>query len=284
MTVTRTRLLPTSRYQPLWKLDTTTMPWNWVSGQKKSHRNRVAERHDAANLSVLQLGQLVDLSSTGMRLKCPKKPNFEVKQILPLQICNDGQCVKVSAQVVWIRKTSFTGNETHVGFRFVDVRPGIQKAIDQFAHFGCITNTSNGVSFFSNPAAVAANHNTAQAKPAAATNPQASPAANASSAKPSQASSSTSNAQSPPPPSFSVAVEDIYQHLGLTIDATDEQVRKAYHAMAMKYHPDQCREENAEEKFRLIAKTYLVLKDPTKRAKYDAMLRATMDKPNQNAA
>lgn len=255
------------------------MPWNWVSGQKKSHRNRVAERHDAANLSVPQLGHLVDLSSTGMRLKCAKKPNFEVKQILPLQICNDGQCVKVSAQVVWIRKTSFTGNETHVGFRFVDVRPGIQKAIDQFAHFGCITNTSNGVSFFSNPAAVAANHNTQQAKPA-----QASGAANSSNAKPSQSSSTNNNTQSPPPPSFSVAVEDIYQHLGLTMDATDEQVRKAYHAMAMKYHPDQCKEENAEEKFRLIAKTYLVLKDPTKRAKYDAMLRATMGKPNQNAA
>lgn len=135
------------------------MPWNWVTGQKKSHRNRVAERHDAANLSVPQLGQLVDLSSTGMRLKCAKKPNFEVKQVLPLQICNDGQCIKVSAQVVWIRKASLTGAETHVGFRFIDMRPGVQKAIDQFAHFGCITNTSNGVNFFANSAAVAATYN-----------------------------------------------------------------------------------------------------------------------------
>lgn len=254
------------------------MPWNWVKGQQKSHKHRVAERHDAATLSVPQLGQLVDLSSTGMRLKCAKKPNFEVRQVLPIQICNDGQCVKVSAQVVWIRKASFTGAETHVGFRFVDVRPGVQKAIDQFAEFGCITNASNGVNFFANPASVAEAHRKIDQP------------------KPSQQPTSSGQAQQrasvagsvPNPgtsiPTITVAVDDIYQHLGLTIDATTDEIRKAYHAMAMKYHPDQSKEDGAEEKFRLIAKTYLVLKDPDKRAKYDAMLRATLVQGNQEAA
>lgn len=245
------------------------MPWNWVSGQKQPHKHRTAERHEAATLSVPQLGQLVDISSTGMRLKCAKKPNFDVKQILPIQICNDGQCVKVSAQVVWIRKTSFTGNETHVGFRFVDVRPGVQKALDQFAEFGCITNTGSGVNFFANPSTVAETHKNAT---------------QATTSKSAAGQSQSTKNTSAPPSGISVGVEDIYQHLGLTIDATDDEIRKAYHVMAMKYHPDQSKEDGAEEMFRVIAKTYLVLKDPDKRAKYDAMLRATTGKPNQNAA
>jgi DnaJ-domain-containing protein 1 len=231
------------------------MPWSWVTGKQKSFRHRGAERHDTSSLHVPNLGELLDLSITGMRIKVAGKPKMDVKQVLPLIICNQGQCVKVTAQVVWVRKAALTGNEYQVGIRFMDVKPGIAKALDQLARFGCIT-PSAGMGAAFTPAEAAGG----------------SPASGATAA----ASATTSASTSAPPPAaplITVEVEDLYANLGLAVGASEDQIRKAYHELAMKYHPDRSQEAGAEERFRMIAKTYLVLKDPEKRARYDAMLR-----------
>ena len=53
----------------------------------------------------------------------------------------------------------------------------------------------------------------------------------------------------------------------VTRSASDKEIRQAYRALAMKYHPD--KEEGNEEKFIAISEAYETLGDPEKRARYD---------------
>jgi curved DNA-binding protein len=64
--------------------------------------------------------------------------------------------------------------------------------------------------------------------------------------------------------------EDYYKILGVKKDASDEELKKAYRKLAMKYHPDHTKgDKNAEERFKKISEAYAVLGDKTKRQKYD---------------
>ena len=66
-----------------------------------------------------------------------------------------------------------------------------------------------------------------------------------------------------------MAKRDYYEVLGVSKQASDEEIKKAYKTLAKKYHPDVSTEANAEEKFKEINEAYEVLKDPQKRAQYD---------------
>ena len=52
---------------------------------------------------------------------------------------------------------------------------------------------------------------------------------------------------------------DYYDILGVSKDASQEDIRKAYRALAKKYHPDVSKEENAEAKFKEVQEAYDVL-------------------------
>lgn len=60
-----------------------------------------------------------------------------------------------------------------------------------------------------------------------------------------------------------------YDVLGVSRDAGEQEIKKAYRNLARKYHPDVCKEPDAEEKFKEINEAYSVLSDATKRAQYD---------------
>ncbi len=62
---------------------------------------------------------------------------------------------------------------------------------------------------------------------------------------------------------------DYYDILGVSRDATPEEVKKAFRKLAMKYHPDRNKSKNAEERFKAINEAYEVLSDPERRAMYD---------------
>jgi molecular chaperone DnaJ len=62
---------------------------------------------------------------------------------------------------------------------------------------------------------------------------------------------------------------DYYEILGVHRQATDAELKKAYRALAMKYHPDVNKDENATEIFKEINEAYQVLSDPQKRSTYD---------------
>jgi curved DNA-binding protein len=63
---------------------------------------------------------------------------------------------------------------------------------------------------------------------------------------------------------------DYYEILGVKKTASDEEIKKAYRKLAMKYHPDHAKgDKNAEEKFKKISEAYAVLSDKEKRKQYD---------------
>ena len=65
--------------------------------------------------------------------------------------------------------------------------------------------------------------------------------------------------------------KDYYEILGVSKDATPEEIRKAYKKLAIKWHPDKHVDDKkeAEEKFKEIAGAYSVLSDPEKKREYD---------------
>jgi curved DNA-binding protein len=68
-----------------------------------------------------------------------------------------------------------------------------------------------------------------------------------------------------------VKFRDYYARLGLEKNATQEDIRRAYRKLARKYHPDVSKEADAEAQFKEVAEAYEVLKDPERRAAYDAV-------------
>ena len=79
-----------------------------------------------------------------------------------------------------------------------------------------------------------------------------------------------------------MAKRDYYEVLGLAKGASEDDIKKAYRKLAMKYHPDRNQGEGAkvaEEKFKEVKEAYEMLSDPQKRQAYDQFGHAGVD-PN----
>ncbi len=71
---------------------------------------------------------------------------------------------------------------------------------------------------------------------------------------------------------------DYYEILGISREASEEEIKKTYRRLALKYHPDKNQgNKEAEEKFKEISEAYAVLSDPQKRDQYDRLGHAGID-------
>ena len=64
-------------------------------------------------------------------------------------------------------------------------------------------------------------------------------------------------------------LENVYNVLGVAPNASDDEIKKIYRSLAMRFHPDRNQAPGAEARFKSITKAYEILADPVKRAEYD---------------
>jgi len=71
-----------------------------------------------------------------------------------------------------------------------------------------------------------------------------------------------------------MSFKDCYQVLGVDSDATQEEIKRAFRRLALRYHPDHNPEDpkQAEEKFKEVNEAYEVLSDEAKRRQYDYLM------------
>jgi molecular chaperone DnaJ len=64
---------------------------------------------------------------------------------------------------------------------------------------------------------------------------------------------------------------DYYDVLGISREASQEEIKRAFRKLAFKYHPDRSKLPDAEKKFKEASEAYAILSDPAKRRQYDAL-------------
>jgi molecular chaperone DnaJ len=70
---------------------------------------------------------------------------------------------------------------------------------------------------------------------------------------------------------------DYYEVLGVSRTAGDDELKKAYRKLALKYHPDKTPGKEAEERFKECNEAYQILSDPQRRAQYDRFGHAAFE-------
>ena len=64
-------------------------------------------------------------------------------------------------------------------------------------------------------------------------------------------------------------MENLYNILGVAPNASDEDIKKVYRSLAMRYHPDRNDAPGAAVRFKSITKAFEILSDPVKRDEYN---------------
>ncbi|MEM9414149.1 MAG: DnaJ domain-containing protein [Planctomycetota bacterium] len=194
-------------------------------------RHRKAERFGTASVKC-QLGTVIDMSATGMRLACDKKPPVVVGNVYTTKISFDDGAMPLQVQVRWLRRKGLKRYE--LGLHFVALKSGADRVLEAVAMFGM----------------------------ASAARPSKQAAAPRGKGKRKGAGRA----------SVSTDLPDYYKVMGLKPDATPAQIKSSYRKLAVALHPDRSDAPDAIEKFDRLHEAYEVLSDPKRRSAYADMV------------
>lgn len=245
------------------------MRWDFLRFTKPKPRDqkpRSAKRYRTVGVRC-ELGTVLDLSESGLRMQVDGKCPVKLGDILALQLRDCANQVTVRGCVVWVKQ----GNNANAtcGVAFIDVRPGTKEIIDQIAGVGDALAREKQ----SKDAADAAK-GTANAKNAGRPG-DASSQGHANSGQANSAGTNSGGTNSGQPKKngirASIEIEDLYDLFALPPTATTEEINQAFRSMARNLHPDRNPLPDAAERFSQISKAYKILRDPELRARYDQM-------------
>jgi hypothetical protein len=94
-------------------------------------------RYPTENLSC-PLGDVVDLSASGMRIRCDARPAVRRGATDSFAIRTGSQKLVVLGRVVWVRRKSLLEKKYEVGVSFTDPRPGVRKVLSDLAQYGFV--------------------------------------------------------------------------------------------------------------------------------------------------
>ena len=216
----------------------------------KPHVPRRADRHMTSGFSC-PLGEILDLSASGMRVFCRKRPAFTKGQVLSLCLQSPFQKLALRASVAWTRQVKL--GVFHMGLKFVDMQPGMGEGIETMAKHG-----------FADVPNMRPGNRSAAGKAGSACS---------SSHKFNDHMKIPHTEASGAPLQASASFSDYYSVFGLRMNASDDEIQKAYRVLARRYHPDLCKEPDTERVFAMITEAYQILSDAETRRAYDQRLR-----------
>ena len=195
---------------------------------------RQMPRHNTDAVSC-PLGELLDLSGTGMRVAVKGRCLLKVGQQLPLRLKTSQGSIPVTARIVWKKKTGLLGNY-QLGCHFEGLKPNLSLALATIARFGFVAadevKSVGGGS-----------------------------ASSGSAQQPGEADRHGRGASIGGPSSIeaSLVLAPYFETLGLDPGADREQIKSAYRQLARRYHPDVAPGEDNRQKFLKLREAYDLL-------------------------
>lgn len=209
--------------------------WPWSKQPEPgdaSWRQRKANRYGGETVNCA-LGEILDVSASGMRVMCEGKPPVKEDGVISLKLCFSDGALQVASQVRWCKRRGLKRYE--IGLEFIQLKSGTEKVLEAIARFGM---------------ASAAKHMGDSNKRHAGRH---------------QGQRKTRM------PRAEVELPNYYRALELSPDATEDEIKSSYRKLATMYHPDRNDSPEATKRFEEVNEAYHVLRDERRRETYTRM-------------
>lgn len=219
------------------------------------------------------------MSASGMRIRVRTKPSVEKGMRAPLVIRSAEKQLAVDAMIVWVKRPRVLEKVWEIGVRIEDPSPLVRAAMQAYGKYGFFPAQAEAVADGVGGGSHAADAGRDVSGSSGIGGTSAGTTATAASGTSRGAAGARNPAGGPGSvgpggragAAANVEIEDLYALLGVAHDASEDQIRSAFRALARKLHPDT--EAGSEEQFVRVKKAYSVLRDEGMRRKYDELLR-----------
>lgn len=212
---------------------------------------REHERHLAEGLTCVT-GEVLDLSAGGIRIRSAVRPPVKAGGMAPFTINAGGKQITLQGRVAWIRRASLLSGPYEYGVQFFGVTAPMRALLERIALYGYVPERGEV--------------GTVGKRGGSGASGGGGGGGSGGGAGSGSVGGSGSQGQRV---TVTTELPDFYEAIGVSSDATQDQIHVAFRVLAKKLHPDVCKDPDANERFSFITRVYEVLGDPELRVKYD---------------